>query len=53
MRKLISITLALLAAQAFAPALGSALPPTFTVLLAGGEEANSIHIWLTADGATT
>jgi Ca2+-binding RTX toxin-like protein len=49
MKKLISITLALLAAQAFAPAPGGA-QPTFTVLLAGGDEANSIHVWLTPDG---
>jgi Ca2+-binding RTX toxin-like protein len=26
--------------------------PTFNVLLAGGEEANDIHIWLTPDGRT-
>lgn len=50
MKKLILITLAILAAQAPVPALGSAPSPTFTVLLAGGEEPNTIRIWLTADG---
>jgi serralysin len=48
-KKLISITLAILAAQAPAAALGGA-QSTFTVLLAGGDEANTIRIWLTADG---
>jgi Ca2+-binding RTX toxin-like protein len=50
MKKLISTVLAVLAAQALAPALGSGMPPSFTVLLAGGDEANMIRIWLTADG---
>lgn len=50
MKRLILTTLAILAVQAPAPALGGAAPQTFTVLLAGGEEANTIHIWLTADG---
>jgi Ca2+-binding RTX toxin-like protein len=49
-KKLISTVLAVLAAQALAPALGSATPPTYTVLLAGGDEANMIRIWLTPDG---
>lgn len=50
MKKPILITLAILAAQAPAPALGTTQAPTFTVLLAGGDEANTIHVWLTADG---
>ncbi len=50
MKKLILITLAILAAQVPAPALGGAQPQTYTVLLAGGEEPNTIHIWLTPDG---
>jgi Ca2+-binding RTX toxin-like protein len=50
MKKLILTTLAILAAQAPAPALGGAGAPTYTVLLAGGEEPNTIHIWLSADG---
>jgi Ca2+-binding RTX toxin-like protein len=50
MKKLLSIVLAVLAAQAPAPALGTAQAPTYTVLLAGGDEANTIRIWLTADG---
>ena len=33
-----------------APALGNSMPPSFNVLLAGGEEANMIRIWLTPDG---
>jgi len=45
MRKLIPITLAILAAQASAPALGNAQPQTYNVLLAGGDEANMILIW--------
>jgi RTX calcium-binding nonapeptide repeat (4 copies) len=49
-KKLISTLLAVLAAQALAPALGSAMAPSFTVLLAGGDEANMIRIWLTPDG---
>jgi Ca2+-binding RTX toxin-like protein len=49
MKRLISITLALLAAQALAPVPGAAVP-SVTVLLAGGDEANTIHIWLTPDG---
>jgi Ca2+-binding RTX toxin-like protein len=50
MKKLLSIVLAVLAAQAPAPALGTPQAPTYTVLLAGGDEANTIRIWLTADG---
>jgi Ca2+-binding RTX toxin-like protein len=48
MKRFIPILLALLAAQA--PALGQAAESKFTVLLAGGVEANEIHIWLTPDG---
>ncbi len=33
-----------------APALGNAKPQSFNVVLAGGDEANVIHIWLTPDG---
>jgi Ca2+-binding RTX toxin-like protein len=43
---LISFTLAALLIPAEAPAM----PPTYTVLLAGGDEANTIRIWLTPDG---
>ncbi len=50
MKKLILTTLAILAAQVPAPALGGVQPLTYTVLLAGGEEPNTIHIWLTPDG---
>jgi Ca2+-binding RTX toxin-like protein len=50
MKKLISTILAVVAAQLLAPALVTADSPTVTVLLAGGEEANMIHIWLTPDG---
>jgi len=39
------VTLALLA-----PATAAAKPQTYTVLLAGGAEANSIQIWLSPDG---
>ena len=49
MKKAILISLAILAAQAPAPALGAAQPQTFNVLLAGGDEANMIRIWLSAD----
>jgi Ca2+-binding RTX toxin-like protein len=51
MKKVILILLAVLAAQAPAPA--SAGPPpeaAYNVLLAGGDEPNSIRIWLTPDG---
>ncbi len=48
---LISLALALLALIAAVPPSTAAPPPTtYTVLLAGGEEANAIHIWLTPDG---
>lgn len=48
MKKLAFILLTILALQA--PALTHAAPTMYTVLLAGGEEENSIHIWLTPDG---
>jgi Ca2+-binding RTX toxin-like protein len=48
MKKAILISLAILAAQA--PGIVHAKPQTFTILLAGGEEANTIHIWLSPDG---
>ncbi len=49
MKKAILTLLALLAA--LAPASAVAVdPPAYNVLLAGGDEANMIHIWLTADG---
>jgi Ca2+-binding RTX toxin-like protein len=48
MKKLTLILLAILALQT--PAIGHAAPKTYTVLLAGGEEANMINIWLNSDG---
>jgi len=48
MKKVAIITLAILAAQA--PQLVAAKEQTFNVLLAGGSEANRIHIWLSPDG---
>lgn len=53
MKKGILISLAAaLAALAIAMPAASATPTakTYTVLLAGGEEANAIHIWLAPDG---
>ncbi len=47
-KKLLLISLALLAL--LAPGVAHAAPKTFTVLLAGGEEANMIEIWLSPDG---
>jgi RTX calcium-binding nonapeptide repeat (4 copies) len=50
MKKVSFTLLAVLAALAPASA-GAAVPArTYTVLLAGGEEANAIRIWLTPDG---
>lgn len=51
MKKLIPTMLAILAAQASAPALGHAQPHTYNVLLAGGDEPNMIHIWLSQTGS--
>ncbi len=51
MKKLIPIMLAILAAQVPAPALGSAQSQTYNVLLAGGDEANMVHIWLGPTGS--
>jgi hypothetical protein len=48
MKKLILISLAFVALQA--PAIGHAETKTYTVLLAGSEEANVIQIWLSPDG---
>lgn len=51
MKKLLLISFALLAPMA--PGAGAAPaenPKTFTVLLAGGEEANVIQIWLSPNG---
>ena len=49
MRKVILITLAIMAAQAPLSAHGEL---TYTVLLAGGPESNQIQIWLSPDGRT-
>lgn len=48
MKKLLLISFASMAL--LAPAFAHAAPQTYTVLLAGGEEANMIRIWLTPDG---
>jgi Ca2+-binding RTX toxin-like protein len=48
MKKLLLISLTLMALSA--PATTAAAPPTYTVLLAGGDETNTIRIWLTPDG---
>jgi RTX calcium-binding nonapeptide repeat (4 copies) len=48
MKRLLLISFTLLAL--LAPALAHAAPQTYTVLLAGGQEANEIKIWLSADG---
>jgi Ca2+-binding RTX toxin-like protein len=48
MKKLLLISFASLAL--LAPGTAHAVPQTYTVLLAGGEEANAIRIWLTSDG---
>jgi len=48
MKRLLLISLAL--AALLAPSAASAPPRTYTVLLAGGEEANTIRIWLSRDG---
>ena len=50
MKKLILIALVLLATSA--PATGHAESKPVTVLLAGGQASNVIHIWLTPDGRT-
>ncbi len=52
MKKLILITLAVLAAQVPLTAHAVEKPLTYTVLLAGGPESNEIRIWLTPDGRT-
>lgn len=53
MKKVLLISFALLALLAFqAPALGRADARPVNLLLAGGPEANMIHIWLTPDGRT-
>jgi hypothetical protein len=48
MKKLLLISFALLAL--LAPASAMAAEKTYTVLLAGGDEPNSIKIWLSPDG---
>jgi len=48
MKRLLLTSFALLAL--LAPGMAHAEAKTYTVLLAGGEEANMIRIWLTADG---
>ncbi len=48
MKKLLLISFAFLAL--LAPGSALATEKTYTVLLAGGEEANSIKIWLSPDG---
>src|SRR5680860_900911 len=48
MKRLLLISLALLALLAPLGAHGA--PKTYTVLLAGGDEANTIKVWLTPDG---
>jgi RTX calcium-binding nonapeptide repeat (4 copies) len=48
MKKLLLISFAFLAL--LTPAAAHAAPKTYTVLLAGGEEANAIRIWLSTDG---
>lgn len=50
MKRLILLTLALVAAQA--PSLGHGETKPVTVLLAGGSGSNVINIWLTPDGRT-
>lgn len=49
MKKVILIMLAVLIAPAWAMGAGGG-EMTYTVVLAGGPEANDIHIWLTPDG---
>ena len=48
MKRLLSISLVLLGL--LAPAIAPAAPKTYTVLLAGSDEAGVIQIWLTPDG---
>jgi Ca2+-binding RTX toxin-like protein len=48
MKRIVLISFALVAL--LAPAFAHAATKTYTVLLAGGDEANMIKIWLTSDG---
>jgi len=48
MKRIMLISLAMLAL--LAPAVGHAATKTYTVLLAGGEEANLVRVWLSQDG---
>lgn len=48
MRRLTIISLAI--AALLAPGSADAMPKTYTVLLAGGAEANMIKVWLAPDG---
>jgi Ca2+-binding RTX toxin-like protein len=50
MKKATLTLLAILAALAPASAVAGSQPQTYNVLLAGGDEANMIRIWLTPDG---
>lgn len=50
MKRILLIFFALTALLAPGPALAHAPAKTYTVLLAGGGEANSIKIWLSSDG---
>jgi hypothetical protein len=52
MKKAILVTLAVLAACMPLSSAQAEEPLTYTVLLAGGPEANEIRIWLSADGRT-
>ena len=50
MKRAILITMALLVSLAPVPAAAKGGEVTYTVLLAGGEESNAMHIWLSSDG---
>src|ERR1700720_4652668 len=52
MKKAILVMLAVLAASGWTPIAHAENELTYNVLLAGGAEANEIHIWLTPDGRT-
>lgn len=48
--KKVTLIICLALAALLAPAAAHAKQPAYTVLLAGGEEANMIRIWLSPDG---
>ncbi len=50
MKKLLLISFALALMGMLVPAGAQAAPKTYTVLLAGGAEANKIEVWLSPDG---